>query len=204
MFKSRLAIAASAVALLSIFAAPAANAAYAPPPFSGDAPTPGTVEPGGQFTVTFDAGSVNCAWKLSEFQGQSAPDGSGSTYSVTLTAPEDEGTYTVTANCTWDPEDTPNVSGPADSPTTTVVPAVYSASSVASSDSLLAVPQTDPYSIQVVVGDVASGDDTSGDASGGALPDTGGSSLTILAAGAGLVVVGAGATIAARRRKTAV
>ncbi len=43
MFNSRVAVAALAAAVLSIFAAPAANAAYAPPPFSADVPS--DVEP---------------------------------------------------------------------------------------------------------------------------------------------------------------
>lgn len=196
MFKSRVALVTFAAALLGVFAAPAANAAYAPPPFTADAP--GTVEPGGEFTATFDAGSVNCAWSLSPFNGQTAPDGSGSTYSVTLTAPEEDGTYTVTANCTWDPDNVGQISAPLDTNSNTVTPAVFSTSAAVSSDALLAVPQTDPYSIQIVVGD---GGNNAGDDENGALPDTGGSNLALLAVGAGLVVVGAGVTVAARRRK---
>ena len=200
MFKSRVALAALAAALLSIFAAPAANAAYAPPPFTADAP--GTVTPGGDFTVTFDAGSVNCAWTLSPFNGQTAPAGSGSTYTVTLKAPEKDGTYTITAHCTWDPAVVAPISAAADTNSNTVTPAVYSTSAAVSSDTLQAVPQTDAYSIQIVVGEGSNaGDDEGSDK--GVLPNTGGSNFTLLALGAGLVVVGAGVTVAARRRKTA-
>jgi LPXTG-motif cell wall-anchored protein len=208
MFKSRVALVALAAALLSIFAAPAANAAYAPPPFTAD--SPGTVGPGEEFTVTFDAGTINCAWALSPFNGQTAAAGSGSTYTVTLTAPEEDGTYTVTANCTWDPAPVGPTNAPISNPVAAtsnpavVTPAVYSTSAVAS-DTLLAVPQTDSYSVQIRVGeDAGSAGDNAADDEGdenGALPDTGGSNLSLLAIGAGLVVVGAGVTVAARRRK---
>lgn len=199
MFKSRVAIAALAAAVLSIFAAPAANAAYAPPPFSADVPS--NVGPGDEFSITFDSGNINCAWSLVPFHGQTAPGGSGTTYTVTLTAPSSDGTYTITANCTWDPETVNNASAAVSDPSA-VTPAVYSAS--AKTDSLLAVPQTDSYSVQLVVGD--GGDEGDGDDDGdnaGSLPNTGGSNFTLLALGAGLVVAGAGVTFAARRRKTA-
>ncbi len=150
MFKSRVAFAALAAALLSIFAAPAANAAYAPPPFSADVPS--GVAPGEEFTVTFDSGSVNCDWSLDDFEGQSAPGGSGTTYTVTLTAPDEDGTFTITAHCTWDPEVVNESSAPASS-STAVTPAVFSPTADDSSDTLLAVPQTDSYSVQIVVGD---------------------------------------------------
>ncbi|VXB52525.1 LPXTG cell wall anchor domain-containing protein [Aeromicrobium sp. 9AM] len=196
MPKTRLAFAIVVAALLSVFAASAANAAYSPPPFSADVPS--GVAPGEEFSVTFDAGSTNCAWTLSPFNGQSAPAGSGSTYTVTLTAPDSAGTYTITAHCTWDPA-TVNPSVAAASDPAAVTPAVFTTS--VSSDTLLAVPQTDTYSVQLVVskdGDANTGDDTNG-----ALPDTGGSNLTLLGIGAGLAVAGAAVTVAARRRKTA-
>jgi LPXTG-motif cell wall-anchored protein len=201
MFKSRAALAALAVAVLSIFAAPAANAAYTPPPFSADVPS--NVGPGDEFSITFDSGNINCAWSLVPFHGQTAPGGSGTTYTVTLTAPSSDGTYTITANCTWDPENVNPTVAPASS-STAVTPAVYSATADVSSDTLLAVPQTDSYSVQLVVGD--GGDNGDGDDDGdnaGSLPNTGGSNFTLLALGAGLVVAGAGVTFAARRRKTA-
>jgi LPXTG-motif cell wall-anchored protein len=200
MFKSRVAFAALAVAVLSIFAAPAANAAYTPPPFTAD--VPGNVGPGEEFTVTFDSGSVNCSWSLVPFEGQTAPGGSGTTYTVTLTAPDSDGTYTITANCTWDPENVNPTSAPASS-SNTVTPAVYSKTAAVSSDSLLAVPQTDSYSVQLVVGEGGDDGDDDSDGKTGSLPNTGGSNFTLLALGAGLVVAGAGVTFAARRRKTA-
>jgi LPXTG-motif cell wall-anchored protein len=198
MPKSRVALVALITGLLSILAAPAANAAYAPPPFTADAPS--TVKPGAEFSITFDAGNVSCApWTLSDFEGQSVPPGSGSTYIVTLTAPTEPGTYTVTAHCTWDPDAVNPASGPvADS--AAVTPAVYTTSAV-SSDTLLAAPQTDTYSVQIVVASAADVNDETADT--GAIPDTGGSNITLLAIGAGLLVAGAGVTVAARRRKSA-
>jgi LPXTG-motif cell wall-anchored protein len=194
MFKSRVALAALFAASLSIFAAPAANAAYAPPAFSVDVPT-GT-QAGDEFTVTFHS-NVSCQWTFKTFQGQTAPAGSGKDYSVTLTAPED-GTYTLTAYCTWDPATVDPASAPISDPSA-VTPAVFT--SQASSDTLLAAPQTDTVSAQITIGDAVTGDDS--DDKDGALPNTGGSNLTLLAIGAGLAVAGTGITIAARRRKTA-
>jgi LPXTG-motif cell wall-anchored protein len=202
MLKTRVAFVALLAGLLSTFAASAANAAYAPPPFTAEIPD--GVGPGEEFTITFDAGNINCAWSLKTFHGQKAPDGSGTTYSVTLIAPKGNGDYTITARCAWDPETVNPAVAPATT-SNTVTPAVFSTSTDTSSDTLLAVPQTDTYSVQLVVGDggeESNGDDDAADESG-ALPNTGGSNLTLLAAGAGLVVVGAGVTIAARRRKTA-
>lgn len=198
MFTSRVAIAAFAAVILSIFAAPTANA-YAPPPFTADAPE--NVEPGGEFTVTFDAGSINCTWTMTPFNGQTAPGGSGSTYTVTLTAPEADGTYSITANCTWDSEDANPASAPASS-SSIVTPAAFS-TNAAASDTLLVAPQTDAYSVQIVVGEGGSAGDDDSDDSNGALPNTGGGSATMLAIGAGLAVAGAGLIVAVRRRRTA-
>ena len=198
MFKARVAFATLLVALMSIFAASAASAASAPPPFKAEVPE--DVDPGEEFTMTFDSGNINCDWSLKTFHGQKPPGGSGTTYTVTLTAPNGNGKYVVTALCTWDPETVGSASAPA-STSTTVTPAVFSTEAAASSDTLLAAPQTDTYSAELVVGDPGSGGDD--DAEGGGLPNTGGDNVALLAVGAGLVVVGAGVTIAARRRKTA-
>jgi LPXTG-motif cell wall-anchored protein len=197
MFKSRVALVAFAAALLGIFAAPAANATYAPPVFSAEVPT--GIQPGDEITVVFHS-NVSCQqWTFQTFQGQNAPAGSGTDYPVTLTAPGD-GTYTLTAFCTWDPAASAPISAPISDPSA-VTPAVFTSSS--SSDTLLAAPQTDPVTAQIVVGDSTAGDNAADDEGdeNGALPDTGGSNLSLLAIGAGLVVVGAGVTVAARRRK---
>ena len=197
MLKIRVAFATLLVALLSVFAASAANAAYAPPPFQAEVPD--DVDPGEQFTITFDSGNINCSWSLKTFHGQKPPGGSGTTYTVTLIAPKGNGHYTVTALCTWDPA-TVNSAAPA-STSDTVTPAVLSTSAATSPDTLQAARQTESYSVQLEVGDTSSADDADDESS--ALPNTGGSTLTLLAIGAGLVVVGGGVTIAARRRKTA-
>jgi LPXTG-motif cell wall-anchored protein len=192
MLKSRLLAVAFVAALLSVFGATAANAAsYGPPAFTVTV-NPGAIGTGDTFTVTFTS-EVNCTWSLDEFEGQSAPAGSGKTYVVTLKAPTAAGDYTVTAECTWDPDAT-TTAGPV-SRSHKVIPAVYVAN--ASSDTLLADPQTDPVSAVVTVGSTSSGSGS------GALPNTGGSNESLLIAGAGLVLVGAAVTVAARRRKTA-
>ncbi|MCW2749670.1 MAG: hypothetical protein JWR83_780 [Aeromicrobium sp.] len=187
MLKSRLMAVAFLAALVSVFGATAANAAtYGPPAFTVTV-NPTAIGPGDTFTVTFTS-DVSCAWTLDDFQGQSAPAGSGKTYVVTLKAPTTAGSYTVTAECTWDPATTTVAKA---SRSHKVIPAVY----VASSDTLLAAPQTDPVSAVVTVGSTDSDD--------GSLPNTGGSNESVLIAGAGLVLVGAAVTVAARRRKTA-
>ena len=192
MLKSRLLAVAFVTALLSVFGATAANAAsYGPPAFTVTV-NPTAVSTGDTFTVTFTS-SVNCAWTLDEFEGQTAPAGSGKTYVVTLTAPDAAGTYSFTAECTWDPDAT-TTSGPA-SRSHKVIPAVYVAN--ASADTLLAAPQTDPVTGTVTVGSSDSGSDN------GSLPNTGGSNESLLIAGGALVLVGAAVTVAARRRKTA-
>lgn len=192
MFTSRLALAALAAAMLSIFAAPNANAAYAPPPFSAEVPQ--DVEPGEEFTITFDAGTINCDWSMRPFHGQKSPGGTGTTYTVTLIAPKGHGTYSVVARCAWDSEAVNPAVAPA-STSNTVTPAVFSTSTV--SDTRLAAMQTDVYSVEIVVGDGAANEDD------GALPNTGGSTLTLLAIGGALAVAGVGITYAARRRKVA-
>lgn len=194
MFKSRVFAAASIVALLSVFGPASANAAdYGSPALTATV-NKTVVSPGGTFSVTFTS-SVDCAWTLTEFQGQTAAAGSGKSYTVTLKAPTTAGSYSVTANCTWDPATTKPASGPA-SRSHSVIPALYVAS--ASSDTLLAAPQTDSVSTVVKVG--SSG---SGSGNNGSLPNTGGSNESLLAAGAGLLLVGAAVTVVARRRKTA-
>lgn len=197
MLKSRLVAVTFVAALLSLFGATAANAAYAPQAYTVNV-NPGSVHPGDSFDVTFTS-TNDCQWTLDTFQGQDAPAGSGKTYTVTLTAPDNTGNYDVTAECTWDPESTPQAVSPA-SHSNQVTPAVYVTN--ASSDTLLADPQTDPVTGIVRVRNGDDDDNGSGSGSGG-LPNTGGSNESILMLGAGLLVAGAGVTIAARRRKTA-
>jgi LPXTG-motif cell wall-anchored protein len=196
MPKLRLAFVALIVALLSMFAAPAAFAEYAPQAIEADVPD--DIDPGEEFTVTFTS-EFPCAW-TSTFNGEEGAPGAGTTYDATFTAPLEDGVYTLTAFCTWDPETTNPASSSVES-AGAVTPASYSAE-----------PQTDTYSVEIQVGDVSgdgdddgsgsgsgSGDDSS-DSASGLLPDTGGSNASLIAIGAGLVVVGGGVAVAARRR----
>ncbi|AWB90825.1 hypothetical protein [Aeromicrobium chenweiae] len=205
--------------VLSLFTASTAYADYEPPPFSADAPE--AVEPGGQFTITFTSGGVNCAW-TSTFAGQTGAPGAGTEYSPSFTAPEEEGTYTATARCTWDPDVTSPVLAPISSSNS-----VTTAAAVTSDTTLLAAPQTDVYSVQIVVGtpgndagngeENGSGDNASDEAdnssdtnaggtgsnSNGVLPNAGAPAMIALYVGAALVAAGVAFTAIARRRKTA-
>jgi LPXTG-motif cell wall-anchored protein len=223
MNKTRFLAATFAAGLLTLSTATAANATYAPQALEADAP--GVVAPGAQFNVQFDS-EVNCAW-TSTFNGQNGTPGNGKSYSPSFTAPQNDGVYTATGYCTWDPAN-PTVSSLAPTGSNVVTPAIATTSST--SNTLLAVPQTDVITVQVRVGDPSDGgsgddsdngsddgsgsDDESGDESGsgsgsgsdnanGILPDTGGESLALVVAGGALVAVGAGAVVATRRRKTA-
>ncbi len=200
MTKVRFLAAAFSIALLSLFGFSAANAAYTQ---SFDVNVNGgTVEPGASFSVTFTSTYACTSWTLNEFEGQTAPGGSGTSYTVELTAPDAEGTYPISANCTWDPA-TVGIVAPAES-SSAVVPAIYSSSastSTASNDTLLAAPQVDTANGTVVVGSGSSDGDGDGD-DNGALPDTGGSNAKLLLIGGGLVVAGAGVAVASRRRKS--
>lgn len=197
MLKTRLLIVALVASVLSIFSFGAANAAYAPPPFTADAPN--NVEPGAEFSVTFSSGGVNCAW-TSSFNGQTGAPGTGSDYTVSFTAPTTDGYYTVRAVCTWDPAVENNqVLAPISSSNSVT-------SAVAKTSSFVAAPQRNSYSVRIVVGDPSDGGTGagSGDSDGsGILPNTGGESLAYLAVGGALVAAGAAVTVAARRRKTA-
>lgn len=205
MLKTRLLIIAFVASVLSVFSVGAANAAYAPPPITGDGPS--NVEPGAQFQVSFSS-TVNCAW-TSTFNGENGAPGAGTDYSATFTAPTTDGVYNAIGKCTWDPEVENNqVLAPVSSGNA-VTPAL------SKTRSFVAAPQTDTYTIAIVVGDPSDdGDDDNGNGAGagsgsddsdasGILPNTGGESLAYLAVGGALVAAGAAVTVAARRRKTA-
>ncbi|MFS0885680.1 LPXTG cell wall anchor domain-containing protein [Aeromicrobium sp. 179-A 4D2 NHS] len=164
------------------------------------------VQPGEPFEVAFTS-NVECSWTAS-FVDQTAPASVGFDYAATFDAPTAAGTYTGTVECRY------STSGP-------FRPVAFS------QDELSAATrdQTTTQTFTVVVAgdaadddatndddaaadDEASGDDSAAGAdnastSNGALADTGGDNWQLLALGAGLVVVGGGVAIAARRRKTA-
>lgn len=187
--------------ILLALTGPASSDGYGDPAIVQDGGA-AAAEPGEPFTVSFTS-NVECAWN-STFNGQNGANAVGFDYNPSFTAPTDPGTYTGTVVCNYSTE------GP-------FRPVAYSA------DATLAAvrDQTSTQTFTVVVAgdagddtdgddnangdDDAAGDDTAGandTANDGALADTGGDNWQLLALGAGLVVVGGGVAVAARRRKT--
>ncbi|MCD9154533.1 LPXTG cell wall anchor domain-containing protein [Aeromicrobium duanguangcaii] len=148
------------------------------------------VEPGETFTVSLSS-NVECAWS-STFNGQTGPAAVGFDYNPTFTAPTEPGTYEGTVVCRY------SSAGP-------FRPVAYSqdATTAAGRDQVISQTFTVIVDADAGNGD-GSGAGTTGSAgdSSGALADTGGSNWELLAAGAGLLVVGGGVAIAARRRKS--
>lgn len=177
--------------ILLALTGPASSDGYGDPAIVQDGAAE-TAEPGEPFTVSFSS-NVECAWN-STFNGQDGPNEVGFDYSPTFTAPTDPGTYTGTVVCRY------STSGP-------FRPVAYSADA----DLAATRDQTTTQTFTVVVAGDAGDDDAAGDddtagandtTNDGALADTGGDNWQLLALGAGLVVVGGGVAVAARRRKT--
>lgn len=183
MRKTRLALAAAAAGLLAAFTAtPAMAVDYSEPVLSSltGSAADGVVAPGEEFTLAGDFGGVECDPWVATFEGDSIT-GSGTTFSVTFTAPTTPGTYPLTIVCTYDDAAQSQASG---------------------ASSIIPFEAETPLTLNIVVqGD--GGDDNGSDngSSNGALPDTGGSNLLLIAGGAALVVAGAG-VLAARRRNS--
>jgi len=183
---------------------PASSEGYGDPVIIPEEGGTTEVQPGQPFEVSFTS-NVECAW-TARFNGDTAPGSVAFDYSATFDAPVAAGTYTGTVVCRY------STSGP-------FRPVAYS------QDELSAATrdQTTTQAFTVVVAGDASDDDATNDddaaanddddttaggatnasADNGALADTGGDSWQILALGAGLVVLGGGVAIAARRRKSA-
>lgn len=186
MRKTRLALAAAAVGLLTAFSASSAMAVdYSEPVIDvgGGSAADGVVAPGEEFTLFGDFGGVECDPWTATFEGDTIT-GSGTTWAVEFTAPTEPGTYPINFTCTYDDPATPQASG-----VSTVIPFEVT---------------DDLPAINIVVegddsGNGSGSDSDSGDSS--ALPDTGGSNLLLIAGGAALVVAGAG-VLAARRRNS--
>ena len=203
-------LAATGAMIVLALSGPASSEGYGDPVIIPGEGGTTEVEPGEPFEVTFTS-NVECAW-TARFNGATAPGSVAFDYAATFDAPTAAGTYTGTVVCRY------STSGP-------FRPVAYS------QDELSAATrdQTTTQTFTVVVAgdasddaaddDTASNDDdaataddgddtTAGGASNasadnGALADTGGDSWQILALGAGLVVLGGGAAIVARRRKSA-
>lgn len=178
---TRVAIATAVAGLITAFSASTAVAVdYAQPEIGvgGGSAADGVVAPGEDFTLTGDFGGVECDPWVAEFEGDTE-SGSGTTYSVSFTAPTEPGDYDVVFTCTYDE------------------PAELRASGVEAFT---------PFNVTEVIGTVTITVEGAGAGSGGsgsgdsdALPDTGGSNLLLIAGGAALVVAGAGLVVARRR-----
>lgn len=183
--------------LLLALAGPASSEGYGDPAIVPEDGGVVEVVPGGEFTVSFTS-NVECSW-TSRFNRQTGPGSIGFDYASSFTAPTTAGTYQGTVVCRF------SAAGP-------FRPVAYSEDA----DYAATRDQTTTQTFTVVVdGDAGTGDagDESGDdatganadtsKSGGALADTGGTDWELLALGAGLLVVGGGVAVAARRRKSA-
>ncbi|KQY60558.1 hypothetical protein ASD11_14065 [Aeromicrobium sp. Root495] len=208
MIKTRLALAALFAGLLTFVAAPAF--AYPDPVINvgGGSAADGVVAPGAEFTLTGDFDGVDVTSGTATFEGQTQAV-SGTTFSVTFTAPTEPGTYSITFNLTYDDGTTPGAAATTEGVTSSGLAAITDGSASVSSG-LGSVVQTTSLSYSIQVGadsgdGIASGDDDAADDTddtkdtNGVLPDTGGASFWLLLTGAALVLAG-GATIVARRR----
>lgn len=187
MRTTRLVLATAVAGLLTLFSVSTAHAVdYSEPVVNvgGGSGADGVVAPGEEFTLNGDFGGTECDPWNAEFEGQTA-SGSGTTYSLSFTAPTEPGTYFVNISCTY--EDA----------------AELSASGVKGFSPFAATVDLQPIEITVEGADTGAGGADSGSDSddNGALPDTGGSNLLLVAGGAALVVAGAG-LVAARRRNS--
>lgn len=203
MQKNRFAMAAAA-GLVAALAATAAHA-YPDPTFGnvGGSAADGVVAPGEEFTLSGDFGGTDCDPWTSTFAGASGASGSGTTFSVTFTAPQEEGTYSVDVTCVW--EDPAALSSAGATARTAVLP--------------LAATTTLSFPIEVTTGtggdDGGEGDGAGGtdggagtgadggedaESASGVLPGTGGPDALLLVAGGALVAAGAGLVVARRRQ----
>lgn len=177
MRKTLVALAAAAAGLIVAFAPTAANA-YPDPVLTGlgGSAADGVVAPGEAFTLTGGFDGVDCnPWVASFTGGALNPSsGSGTTFSIAGTAPTTPGTYTISITCDYDDG--------------TIAPASFTPGEI---------PQVLTLSFTIRVGTDATGANNNG-----ALPETGGPNVALLAAGGALVLAG-GAVAVARRRTAA-
>lgn len=183
---------AALVAATVMLAAPAAAADYGPFGVFG-APNGGGFEEGDEIPVQFEAVGIDCdSWSVTQDDTGEAPSGGpgGDTFSFTVSP--DEGTYSITAEC--NSSDSPNVAPAAQAGVATVEQASFVQGAGENEDT-----------ITFTVREEGDDDDDDGNGNGngsssGALPDTGGENRGPLAIGAGLVLVGTGTIVVARRR----
>lgn len=182
MRMTRLAVATTVAGLITLFSASTAHAVdYAEPEIgtTGGSAADGVVAPGEEFTLTGDFGGVECDPWVAEFVGDTQT-GSGTTYSVSFTAPTEPGDYDIVFTCTYDE------------------PAELSASGVEAFTPFNVTEEIGRVTITVEGADAGDSGAGAGDDSD-ALPDTGGSNLLLIAGGAALVLAGSGLVVARRR-----
>jgi LPXTG-motif cell wall-anchored protein len=192
MLKTRLAAAAGLAAVVTLFTASAASA-YPDPVIepTGGSAADGVVAPGEDFTLTGNFSGTDCNPWSSTFNGEAGESGTGTTFSVTFTAPEEEGDYSVDITCVYDDgTEEPTLSGAADNSSSNATQVAYLPSVIQTA--------TVSFPIEVRAADSGTGSDDS-DSDNGALPDTGGTSVWYLVGGAALVAGGAGLVVARRR-----
>ena len=188
MRKTIVAMAAAAAGLIVAFAPTAANA-YPDPVLTGlgGSAADGVVAPGENFTLTGGFDGVDCnPWTATFTGGALNPSsGSGTTFSVSGTAPTTPGSYSIAITCEYDDG----------TPTASTAPAAFNPG---------AAPQQLTLSFAIAVRTDAGAGSGSGSGSGSnaALPATGGPNVALLAAGGALVLAG-GAVAVARRRTAA-
>jgi len=180
MRKTLVAVAAAVIGLTVAFAPTAANA-YPDPVLTnlGGSAADGVVAPGETATLTGAFDGVDCNPWSATFNGAAVGSGSGTTFSVTFTAPTTPGTYPLVFTCTYD-DGTPTA------------PVAFTPGDVIQTATLT-------FNVQVAAATTPGTDAGAGSGAGGVLPSTGGPALILLAAGGALVVAG-GATVALRRR----
>lgn len=190
----------------ALIAAAAAMLSTAPAQAYPDAPNvsitiPDSVLYGG---TTFDyraTADVECDWTVTYAEAVNGPatqTGSGTTISGTYDTKVVKDTFKspVSATCTYD-DGVPPVSAKIVT-SNEVTPAFWTGED---GDVVTAATQRATASATVTLLPRSTSSDTAKD--NGVLPDTGGSSLWILVVGVGLLLVGAGLTVATRRRRSA-
>lgn len=191
--KFRLIVAAAIAGALTLLSSGAAHAGYPDPTITitiGDADMIG----GTKFTYTADAGPVDCNWTITYSEAVNGPDvqtGSGTSLQGTYDTKVVSSVFRspIKAVCEYDDGQV------ASSGDATTAPAFFSTGS--GSATVQAVIQEASASATITLRPLGS---EAGD--GDALPDTGGSNLSLILLGVGLLLLGGGVTYLARRRSS--
>lgn len=192
--KIRLIAAAVIAGAATLLSAGSANAGYADPPITLTIDD-NILVGGNTFSYVADAGSVECDWTITYNEGRAPGEpavqtGSGTSKSGSYDTKVVSKVFKskIKAVCEYDDGQT------ASAEVATTAPAFYSTGSGAST--LQTAIQEASASATVTLLPRGSGDD------GDSLPDTGGSNLSLILLGGGLVLVGGGVTYMARRRQS--